>query len=503
MIKMKTAIIPISLVILFGTLGICGALPAGNIAIPAQYGIVKEVYDTPADLSQGRPVIIHIQDAHCNYEAQKNIAQILAQLVESYKLHLIMVEGGNGYVNLSFLRGYADKKARQEIADKYLQEGKLSGEEYLDIISDYDIDLYGIDDAGLYEKNLDAFLKIDSLRQMNVSCLRNLSEMINKLKPFIYSEGLTAFESSKKAYRDKRLPLAEYCVYLADTVEEKKVDPAVYPNLVLFLDICRLEKKLDLKKAEAERNDFVKELAGLLEKRGVQELVDRTRSFKDGKCAPAEYYAFLQDKASGKLDVAAKYPELSDYLRYLSLSLKVIPPKLLKEIGVMEKQINETLLSGAEQKRLNHIDTANETLINLWNLELLPEDYEYFKSHPEEFDVASWTDFLSEQSRKYALPVPVQQADPLKGNLKQVEEFYRLGIERENVFVHNIESMMKKCPGAGVTVVITGGFHTPGLTQRLRDKGYAYIVVAPVITKNTGSNTYFSVLKSQNKAVEN
>ncbi|MFZ2385302.1 MAG: hypothetical protein WBE75_03755 [Candidatus Omnitrophota bacterium] len=474
-------------------------IPAKNINIPAQYGIVKEVYDAPSGLAQGRPVIIHIQDAHCNYEAQKNMAQLLAQLVESYKLHLIMVEGGSGDVNISFLRGYSDKKARQEVADKYLKEGKLSGEEYLDIISDYDIDLYGIDDDELYEKNLSAFLKIDSIRQQGVSYLRSLSVVINKLKPVIYSDELMTFEGKQEAYQDKRLSLVEYCLYLRDTVEKKKLELDGYPNLTLFLTICGLEKNLDLKKAGTERNAFVRELAGLLDEPGVQELVDKSKSFKEGKCAPSEYYVFLESKASGKLDISAKYPELSRYLKYLSASRGVAPSRLLKEIKSVEEGIHSSFLSGEGQKRLSDIDAANKIMINLWNLELFPEDYKYFKAHPDKFDVSSWTAFLAEQSRKYALPAPPRQESAVKDNLRQVDEFYSLGIDREDVFIRNIDIMIKEAR-SGVAVVIAGGFHTPGLTQRLRDRGYGYVVVAPVITKNTGSNTYFSILKSQGKA---
>ncbi len=475
------------------------AVQAKNINIPAQCGLIKEVYDTPAGSPQGRPVIICIQDAHCNYEAQKNIAQLLEQLVKGYGLRLIMVEGGRGNVNLSYLRGYSDGKARIEVADKYLRSGRISGEEYLDIVADYDIDLYGIDDEKLYDSNLSAFLRIDSLRRQAVTYLLGLSEIIDRLKPFIYGDGLLAFEGKRKAYQDKQTSLAEYCLYLSDNIKGKKLHLDVYPNLALFLEICRLEKKLDLKKAEAERNDFVRELAGLLDEDGVQGLLDKSRAFKDGKCAPHEYYAFLEARASGKVDIAVKYPELSGYLKYISASRNVDPAQLLSEIKSAEEEIHNSLVSNGDQKRLSDIETADNILIDLWNLELLPENYGYFKSHADKFDISSWEDFLSEQSRKYALPVQPRKGGMVKDNLKQVDEFYQLGIAREDVFMRNIDDQMKDSRDK-VSVVIAGGFHTPGLTQRLRDKGYSYVVVAPVVTQKTDSDIYFSVLKSQNKA---
>ena len=112
------------------------SLSPQNLNIPANYGTVKETFDAALLNQNTKPLIIHIQDAHCNYEAQKNMSGLLKYLVNEYGLKLIMVEGGSGDVSLSSLRGYADKNTRIEVAERYLKEGKISGEEYLDIISD-------------------------------------------------------------------------------------------------------------------------------------------------------------------------------------------------------------------------------------------------------------------------------------------------------------------------------------------------------------------------------
>jgi hypothetical protein len=100
-----------------------------ELKIPSQIGNIKEVFESSLSSPSANTTIIQIQDAHCNYEAQKNLAQILEYLVTERKLKLIMVEGGSGDVSLSFLRSYADKKTREAVADKYLRMGKISGEE--------------------------------------------------------------------------------------------------------------------------------------------------------------------------------------------------------------------------------------------------------------------------------------------------------------------------------------------------------------------------------------
>jgi len=122
------------LCLLFSGIGLATLTSVVNsINIPPIFGNVKEVFDIQdtklantqnANLSK---TIIHIQDAHCNYKAQKNMAQLLDYLVKENNLKLIMMEGGSGNVNLEFLCNYADKKARESVADKYLKLGKISG----------------------------------------------------------------------------------------------------------------------------------------------------------------------------------------------------------------------------------------------------------------------------------------------------------------------------------------------------------------------------------------
>lgn len=62
-----------------------------DIVIPANLGIIKEFYNTPVT-QNAKPTIIHIQDAHCNYEAQKNMAKLLEYFIKEQNVKLIMVE---------------------------------------------------------------------------------------------------------------------------------------------------------------------------------------------------------------------------------------------------------------------------------------------------------------------------------------------------------------------------------------------------------------------------
>ena len=477
------------------------SLSGKDFNIPSQYGTIKESFSAPGANQDAKPVIIHIQDAHCNYEAQKNMSGLLDYLVKNQNLKLIMVEGGSGDVDLSFLRGYADKKARVEVADKYLKEGKISGEEYLDIVSDYPLQLYGIEDQALYDAHMAAFQQVDSFREKGIKDLESLANIIKVLKPLIYSEELRQLEEKKSQYDDKSLSLVEYCKYLSGMANKKKLNLEDYPHLAAFSDVARLEKEISFSQAESQRDAFIKELAKLLDERGVQNLILMTQGFKAKMITPEKYYSFLRDAGEEKLDLSRKYPQLAAYIQYVTTSKDVDVADLLKEISAIEEKIEDASFSNSEQRRLAEITKSLQILTKALNLELTPEDYEYFQTNKAQLSTASWIDFLAQNCNKYNISIQPSAAKLIDENLKQLEEFYKIGLEREGAFVKNMEQKINDSNEKTV-VLITGGFHTPGVTRMLKNKGYSYMVMTPAITQKGDSSIYFSVLRGEKNQLE-
>lgn len=480
--------------LLFYGQGWAASVPAVSaLNIPSEYGSIREIFEAQGN----EQVIIHLQDAHCNYEAQKNMAQLLDYLVKEYGLRLIMVEGGSGDVSLSFLRGYADKKDREAIADKYLKIGDISGEEYLDISSDYDLELYGIEDKGLYDIHLSAFRRMQPIREQGLGYLKELSRVIEALKPYIYSQQLRQLEVKKKQYKDKEASLLEYCRYLKQMANKKGLGIKDYSHLSAFLETARLEEDIDFNQAESERNKFIKDLAGLLNQEQVRELISKSQEFKSGGTAPQIYYSFLTSLAEKRLDLKRDYPLLDSYIRYISVSKQIDVRGLLKEVDLLEQETKEAFFDNSEQRRLSEISKSLDILRRLLNLDLIPEDYEYFYINRSKFLTASWIDFLTQGSIKYNLALRPYQSMIIDENLDKLEYFYQLGEYREKIFIRKLVDKMK-ASGERLAVLITGGFHTPGITRMLKDKGYSYVVVAPVITRDSDSKSiYFSVLKGE------
>ncbi|MGB2600811.1 MAG: hypothetical protein WBD12_02200, partial [Candidatus Omnitrophota bacterium] len=76
-------------------------LTVEDIGIAIDCGTIKTKYSGKND-----KVVIHIQDAHCNYEAQSNINRMLDQLTKECRIDIISVEGAEGIVDTTWFRAF-------------------------------------------------------------------------------------------------------------------------------------------------------------------------------------------------------------------------------------------------------------------------------------------------------------------------------------------------------------------------------------------------------------
>jgi len=298
----------------------------------------------------------------------------------------------------------------------------------------------------------------------------------------------------KTDYEDKILTLTEYCGYLKGVADKKGVALKAFPHLATFVESARLEKTLDFKAAEGERNSFIRELGKLLDEKNLQELLVKSQDYKAGKIKSPEYYTYLSSLANHRIDIKTNYPQLTSYIDYVTGGKDLDAKDLLKEIPLAEDKIIEVLAVTGDEKRFVEISKSLGLLTKYFKLDLTPEDYTSFQENKSHISTASWLGFLKDYCQKYNLPVPEYTASLIDENFAKLDDFYKLGLEREKSFIRNIEEKMSQSE-TKLAVLITGGFHTPGVSRMLKEKGYSYIVVTPVITKQSDSSLYFSVLR--------
>ena len=127
-------------------------------------------------------LLIHIQDAHANLSAQDNLAKALDELIARYKIKTVFVEGGTKDDSLTFLRPLASAENRQRVAKKFLMKNELSGAEYLNLASDRDFSLWGVEHKALYDKNLATYAKVAKSREAVLAYIAEISKRVESLK---------------------------------------------------------------------------------------------------------------------------------------------------------------------------------------------------------------------------------------------------------------------------------------------------------------------------------
>ena len=102
--------------------------------------------------------------------------------------------------------------------------------------------------------------------------------------------------------------------------------------------------------------------------------------------------------------------------------------------------------------------------------------------------------FISDTAKKYNVRYKLNPAfRNIAAKLPDIEKFYHLAEERDGVLVNNTLGVMRK-NNAEIAVLVSGGFHTDGITRLLKEQDISYIVVTPKIEQLDPNNPYKSLL---------
>ncbi|MBD3272325.1 MAG: hypothetical protein GF384_07295 [Elusimicrobia bacterium] len=460
-----------------------------NITIPVEFGDVTEILH-----NQGKPLIINIQDYHCNYQAQKQIAYILEELIVHAGLKLIMVEGNSKDASLKHLRSMATRERRIEVAEDYLRRGMISGEEYLDIISEYDFKPLGVEDKELYMKNLDSFLEIDTYRKDALAIIDDFKVVIENLKPKVYSDNVYKIDRERQKCDTEQISFEEYSTYLLNLAKKHNVYLALtYDNIKRVLRVAEMGNEIDFDKVNRERDACIAQLGKKLSENELARLLFKAAEFKNKRISANDFHGYLDQLPHGNWK--REYPELVKYIEYLDLHASIDVLDLFSELDLIEDAIKNKLFKNDEEKMLSKLARNVEILYGFFALELIPRQYSYFKAMPDEFRIPEWRSFLARMVMKHKLSknVPVD-ISVVVNNMDRTDRFYQLAKQRDHVFLRKIKGYIQQ-EKAHVAALITGGFHTSNLSTMLHDAGYSFMTVIPVVTEETDEELYHSVLK--------
>ena len=338
---------------------------------PSDFVNLKEIHK-----GDNGTFIIHIQDAHSNLSGQQNLANALDEIMTKYKVTLVLVEGGTKDDTLTPLKKIAPPEVWKKVAKSFLIEGRISGEEYLNLISDHPMKIMGIEDRDLYMASLRAYSDLAGKRQDILDYLKVIHRAVDKLKAKLYPSELLAYEKKIEDRRKKEenrgngsyeidfkelLDLIRHFESRQMTEREISKDEISrpvgprddilknFPNLQKLAALQEKEKQIDFKLANLEQGALVEELA---QKGGGMELQEYFKKISQMQNQKVSQYTFVENMLSlakeKRMDVE-KYSNLLLYREYLKDFSGLDFEALLDEMQKAEDQVYRNVIGSLPQ----------------------------------------------------------------------------------------------------------------------------------------------------------
>lgn len=436
---------------------------------------VRDVFYAP----QPKPPFVFIlQDVHFNTEAQINIAGTLESLSHHSNVPLCVgVEGVAGRFNFSRFRSFSDKKLRHALARFFLEENKIAAPSFLGLTaSTPEPVLIGVDDDQLTHANAQAYKRA---HKNQAKAERVLNRKRKEHEAWARKEippALLELNSILSAHRAGTLGLGDVLKRLDGLVE-----PSSKKDLILeqFMAAADLEKRLDYSQVDQQRAHVLYELSRKLSHEDIRALVADSHAYQAGRIRYADYYTSiknLMDRCSLPL---SRTPDFSRYIQYVLLADGIDADRLLLAAQRYEREITAALVHSPNEKRW--IETAEMISLGekLLAFSLTPLEWERYNSVRGSF----W-----EQDHHL---------------VQDFEQFYSLADARSEKLTENALAVSRKSKGWW-TALVVGGFHTPRITNLLREKGVSFAVLQPKMTKvdTTSGSAYLSVFDREKTPIE-
>ena len=468
------------------------AAKKAQITIPPELGFIV---DTRQAEDGSSPIIVHLQEAHANPDAQRQLVEILRLLIERHGLRLILVEGGHGDVGLKRLRAHGTPEVRRRVLDKYLHAGIMSAEEYLDVTTEEPLILWGVEQPALYQEQLDAFLAAEPLTAGVAGVLSEVRQALDVLKPMVFDQALIDLEQRTSAFDAHELELDAYVEALSALASRQGVALEAFPSVATLIRLRDLEQGLDLAAVSSEQTEAIGRLAERMESAELDALIARAREMKAGTLAKAGFYAdFSQTAVSHGIDLS-RYPNLSRYLAYLEERAGLESSGVSGELARLAQQLRVSLTASPESRHLRAVIEELALVEACLQLRLTAEEALRLASMQTDDLSFRWARTLKSMAQRHGLSVgSFEGLEALQQALPAFLRFYEIARRRDETLAANaIEKL--RISGERLAVLITGGFHSDRITDALHAQGFGVVEVAPRIDHPTDDRLYHAVLK--------
>jgi len=237
---------------------------------------------------------------------------------------------------------------------------------------------------------------------------------------------------------------------------------------------------------KAERAVIISELLKKLKKKETAILIDATVAYRLGKITHTDFYIFIQDLCEKNGLNLKKFKAMGDYLQYILLSESIAGDQLQNEIRNLERSVYNDLAKTNQERDLLLKSRHLYLIEKLLNFALTTEEWREYREGYEDI-------------RRYIRRSLIDG----KIDLSSHEAFYQQAEHRDRKMAQNLMNAVKN-KNTKFTILVTGGFHSRGIQNRLLDLEATIISFTPKITKveqNKGTS-YLSIFTQEKTPLE-
>jgi|GEM_PF-3730584 len=469
-------------------------------SLPLSLGTVRSVALPKGPIAH---TVVYIQDVHLNADAQNNIAETVRSLVEHKTVGCLALEGAWEPMDFSRFRSFPDKPAVQKAANLLLSQNVITGPVVTALTGPVEFPVVeGVDDEALYHANVNAYKQSAPKAQEHKNALAKEQKRLSEKKSSVFNPALLALDQAVEKHRADQSSLGDYVRAIARVDRLKKpegglaFDSKHYPSVALFLEALSMEETLDFKRVESERMTLIQKLTTSLTPAQINALVQKSLAYRAGEIRHSDFYVFLKEFCQANGVALKKHPAMDAYIQYVLVTNKIEASTLLKEIMALEKESYAHLAKTPEEKILVSTSRRLTLTAKLLNFSLTPEEWKDYK------DVAVTPPL--QRGARGDFP-GAEDLFPLSGfpSLSTFESFYQNAESRDEAMSKNLLSRLNATQSP-TAVLITGGFHAEGVTERLNDAGVAVITYVPKIAHldTEKGSSYLSIFTQEKTPLE-
>jgi|GEM_PF-4342293 len=479
-----------------------------RLDIPAELGTVEEIHLPPG--RKDFPFVIHIQTVHAHYETAHKIREIIRYFKKQYGVQCIFAEGASEKLHPEYLNFVSDSRLRrqeqqvpasvpeswdsglnQKIVDALAKKGELTAVDLA--LSDSGLEAFGIEKPDFYRHAYHIFKKVFENQDQSETFLKEKRLALDRQASRIFDRELRMLvDCWLKFNSGKKDLLGVFRLLRKDAKEglgldfENPFSQFDWPQLTRLALLQELEKRQDQEQFEKER----KKILGWLKSRKIA-----TNFFDDLETgdSPRKSAENFLEKTVPQGFRFSDYPQITYRAAHKVLQSELQLKPLFEEIERLFSKLLDAKADTEEKREIIGLYRNFLLLGKLLHLELTAGEWEQIRSNEESPEI--------------------QANGSIQKTIKAAFRFYRLMQRRESAFFTNIQETLsglrrrgqqvpasvpeswdsgRKTPKA--VILVTGGFHTQGMSRLFKDQNIGYALISPKISGEIDHSLYYEIM---------